>query len=408
MTPPRLSAPSPTSATRPSSTRIEAMTLPELATTFVEATVRKLGTDEDKLFAVIKEVRLRGKSTQSEFTETVSLKLSGSERKRLLSKGNGNLIHGILRNEFSPLFSRAELGKAERIWDGKEIHSTSRGDHLLAGMTDGLDLSSTGAKAGFLGTAAISILCPVAGLVIAGGFLLYGGYKVGTGISRASKATTEEEVKHSYRGIGQGLTMAGGGLIGLRGARGSISSQASTQVTSSVTPKTALNAEPVFVSPKMTVADQSGKIQVIDFTSPKPPLPSSPSGFLAKSQGPSRPAVGEGGLVKVLATEGEKTTWIFQSNRPSIKVEANPRDWIVYDRRPTARPLPSEPPQGFSGFSPTTMVEPQPDLNQVMVLPGASKKEDTIGDPEKNQPTIGDLPSEEALWLSSKKRSRKK
>src|SRR5262245_58534842 len=319
MTPPRLSAPSPTSATRPSSTRIEAMTLPELATTFVEATVRKLGTDEDKLFAVIKEVRLRGKSTQSEFTETVSLKLSGSERKRLLSKGNGNLIHGILRNEFSPLFSRAELGKAEKIWDGKEIHKTARGDHLLAGMTDGLDLSSTGAKAGLLGTAAISILCPVAGLVIAGGFLLYGGYKVGSGISRASRGNTEEEVKHSFRGIGQGLAMAGGGLIGFRGASGLISYQTSTQAASSTTGKPSFKADPVFAYPKITMVDQSGKIPVIDFGSAKPPLPSAPTGFLAKSPGPSQPSVGEGGLVKILATEGEKITWVSQTSPSSIK-----------------------------------------------------------------------------------------
>src|SRR5262249_29386616 len=102
-------------------TRIEAMSLPELARTFVQATVRKLGTDEDKLFAVIKEVHLRGKSTQREFTENVSRKLGDSERKRLLAKGNGNLIHGIFRNEFSPIFSRTDLAKAERIWDGKEI-----------------------------------------------------------------------------------------------------------------------------------------------------------------------------------------------------------------------------------------------------------------------------------------------
>ncbi|HEX5038088.1 MAG TPA: hypothetical protein VFX30_13095, partial [bacterium] len=189
--------------------RIASMTVPELAKAFNEATVRKWGTDEDAVFAIADEVRRRGRTAKSEFQRAVAEDLTASQRARLIHKGNGNIVHGIFCDEFSETFSKADLARAYRLFDGWSPVQAGGFDDFLGGFGENFDLSGTKAKIGAAAFLGLALLCPPAAAVAAGVILLNGADDLEWGLRTGN-----------YREAGRGAGAMLGAIPGLRGAKG--------------------------------------------------------------------------------------------------------------------------------------------------------------------------------------------
>lgn len=187
--------------------------LPQMAISFLDATIRRCGTEEVEKNEILKKVHDAG--VIGEFETAVFQAMTNSEQVEWMKKGQGRLVWSILRDEESG----SELARSEdMLMHGEETFRASKLDYAIEGFLIPFDWSSTEAQVMVGGgvvvmgglamvfppvAGTITILLTVGTAIYALGKLVKNGFEIGF-------SETDAESKQNALEFGEG---AGYGLM---------------------------------------------------------------------------------------------------------------------------------------------------------------------------------------------------
>lgn len=189
-----------------------------LAREFIDATSGKIGTDEQEVYRILKQVyfsKSPGGLVEKAFegaVEKIALaSLDAEAQRRILGLASPkDFVPAILRDEMSG----SELARALDFYSGKEeTFRAGKTDYFLEGLASTVDLSSTGSKVflglglvafGALAVASAPVSAIVGGTLVLGTAVYGAGSLLKNGIEIAF-ADSSRELKENLRDLGNGV-----------------------------------------------------------------------------------------------------------------------------------------------------------------------------------------------------------